>query len=196
MLKITRISIVFLILLSNLWAILTLIVEQTGPERALLLGAESETQNTALIVYDPDPFYSFDEQVCYGFSKGLAENGWRVQMATVAAAEKLEQSFDLIAFCANTYNWTPDVTIKRFIKNCSDLEQKPVVAITIGGGSTRTARRILENLLKDKSAKIIASEEYWLWRPNDESRMDESNVIVAIDQATQLGTAVGEKLSR
>ena len=196
MLKITKYSIVFLITLSFIWAISTIIVEEKGPARSVTIGEFRNNQKKALVVYDPDPFYNFDEQICYGYSKGLAENGWLVKMATVAAVQEFERSsFDLYTFCANTYNWAPDAIIRTHINTHKKLKDQPVVAITLGGGSTNSAKHRFEKLLHQKGADLIASEEYWLWRPNDESRMEESNVIVGIDLAQNLGRFVATKFA-
>ena len=118
------------------WGVLTLIVEKKGAANRTMFGAEKNV-GTALIVYDPDPFYNLDEQVCNSFAQGLAEKSWKAEVITVAALEKLDiNSFDLYVFCTNTYNWAPDRAISNYIKKSNDLQGKHVVAITLGSGST------------------------------------------------------------
>ncbi len=116
-----------LLIIIFIWAILTLWAESTGKSETWQ-PRNSAFVKKALIVYDPDPFYNFDEQVCRSFSEGLNTGGIAATVATVAAANAIEsQSFDLYIFCANTYNWRPDRAVSRFIKRHSLLKDKPVV---------------------------------------------------------------------
>ncbi len=59
-------------------------------------------------------------------------------------------------------------------------------------GSTNRSKRILEKLIKQKEAKLINSKVYWLMRPNDESKMNESNVNVAVEMANIFGNQVAQ----
>lgn len=177
-----------------LWTILTFIVESKGAEKMEVLGYENGSYK-AVILYDPDPFYNFDEQVCLGMAKGLAENGWQVKVVSVAAAKEItKDTFDLYGFCANTYNWAPDWTVAKYINGHSALQNAKVVAITLGSGSTDRAQRVLEAKIKAKAAVLLDSKTYWLMRPNDELRLEESNVAVAVDMAYRLGAAVAQRL--
>jgi len=176
-----------------LWTGLTFIVEFTGPEKIAVFGEASEAKE-ALVVYDPDPIYNLDEQVCQSFAKGLVKKGWNVKVATVAAANKLpEQQFDLYVFCANTYNWAPDWSITKFVKKLG-LEGKSVAAITLGSGSTKKSKSVFENMIKDQGANLLDSKTYWLMRPNDESRMEESNIKVALEMANDFGKEIAQRI--
>ncbi|MEO5603714.1 MAG: hypothetical protein ABIR06_22530 [Cyclobacteriaceae bacterium] len=119
------------------WLLLTLYVEQKGPEKELTFGTGDARK--VIIVFDPDPLYNLDEQVCSSFAKALAENNISVRVLSVASAAKLQnESFDLYVYCANTYNWRPDWAITAFIENQeTNHPNQPTVAITLGGGSTR-----------------------------------------------------------
>jgi hypothetical protein len=165
-----------LLLISIGWTALTLWAESKGAASNIKFGGNSNGRR-ALVVYDPDPFYNLDQQVCEAFGKTLAENGWNVTVATVAGLNKQpSDSVDLYVLCANTYNWSPDWSVGNFIKN--ELpNKKDVVAITLGAGTTGRSKRILESLIKDKGGKLIDSRTFWLWRPNDES--SKSNITVA-----------------
>ena len=189
-------TILFLKILAGIvivWGITTLIAESSSKEKTSLIGKKIAKKN-ALIVYDPDPFYNLDEQVCLGFAEGLSTEFWLAKIVTVSAAYKLEEEFDLYVFCTNTYNYAPDWAISTFIKRNKDLKGKPVVAITLGAGSTDRAQRLLEEKIKAKNANLIDSKTFWLMRPNDESRMEESNVKVAVDMARAFGTEVGKNM--
>jgi len=186
----TKILLVLVAVIVLLWGGLTLWVQQEGSAFYSTFG-EPESARHALIVFDPDPFYNLDEQVCEGFAKGLAESGkWQVQVASVARARSLRPEVDLYVLCANTYNWAPDQALTYYIEEELDLADKEVVALTVGSGSTARAQRLLEEQLQEKGAAVLASEAYWLMRPNDEERMEEENVVVAVDRAKTLGRGV------
>lgn len=181
--KLIKIMFVALIIIAVFWTALTLFAEIAGGKRIAVFGNPGATRK-AMIIYDPDPFYNLDQQVCESFAKGLATNGWFVQVMSVASAKEIDVSqFNLYVFCANTYNWSPDWSVARFIKKHVAIKGKNVAAITLGAGSTRRSQRVLEDLIKESGANLLASRAYWLWRPNDRSRLKESNVKVAVELA-------------
>jgi hypothetical protein len=189
-----RWMIIILLVLAVVWLLLSLWAESEGEKKILQTGNRSSSSH-ALIVYDPDPFYNLDEQVCTSFGKVFADSGWNVTVATVAAAKELtDSSYSLYVFCANTYNWAPDQAISRFIKNYRGLDGKNAVAITLGGGSTKRSQRVLEAIIKENKATLVDSKSLWLWKPNDESRMKEKNTYVAVDIAKKWAAAILEKI--
>lgn len=100
----------------GIWAFLTIWVEVSGKKTTWQIGNPSSPQK-ALIVFDPDPFYNLDEQLCLAFGEELGANNYYVTIATASAAKILKnQPFDLYVLCANTYNWRPDWAISRLIK--------------------------------------------------------------------------------
>lgn len=164
------------------WIVLTGWVEAKGPQKSIELG---NGKKQALIVYDPDPIYNLDEKVCLTFGKALAKRGIKVKIATVSAADKLNMAdFEAYVFCANTYNWRPDQAVTEFIEKTS-IEDKPVVAITLGSGSTESSQKALEKLIVAKRGKLVSSRSFWLLRPNDERRRKESNVNVALSMVDE-----------
>jgi len=177
-----------------IWTSLTFVVEKKGKAKIDTIG-ESTAPQKALIVYDPDPFYDFDEQICKSVAKGLASAGWLSKVSTVTATADLEtENFNLYIFCANTYNWNPDKVISQYIKTHKNLKNKRVVAITLGSGSTKRSQRILEQIITKKEAKLISSKAFWLLKPNGESNTDESNVTTAIEMAYTLGAQTAQSL--
>jgi hypothetical protein len=191
--KSLKILVFTLVLISISWTALTLWVEQEGAAKDVELG-NSENGKTALIVYDPDPFYNLDQQVCEAFGQSLADNGWKVHVATVAAAKKLQTlPVNLYVFCANTYNWSPDWAIRDFIKSNTLINEKNVVAITLGAGTTGRSQRLLESYIKSKNGNLIASKSFYLWRPNDEVLTQESNVAFAINLTKQWADEIAKK---
>lgn len=171
--------------------LMTIFVEIAGPAQIIALG-DSSVGEKALVIYDPDPIYNLDEQVCSGFAKGLTSYGFSVDIMTVKASkDRSLDDYSLYVFCANTYNWAPDWAIVNFIKNHQIiLAEKPAVAITLGSGSTSRAKRMLEDYLNGARVDLLDSQTYWLLRPNDESRMNESNVAVAVDLANRFGEKI------
>jgi hypothetical protein len=184
----------FLLVIAVLWMILTLWAERQGPKRFQKLGTDNNSLK-AVIIYDPDPFYNLDQQVCEAFAKVLADSGWSVSISTVAATKQFSDSgVGFYVFCANTYNWAPDWAITRYIKNHSALANKKVVAITLGGGTTARSQKLFENIIKSKEANLIDSKNFWLWRPNDESRMKDKNTQVVVDMVKQWATKIISKI--
>jgi ABC-type Fe3+ transport system substrate-binding protein len=177
-----------------LWIILTIYVQAPGNAEMFTYG-NSNKGKTALIVYDPDPFYNLDEQLCKSFAEGLTQKSWQARVATVSAAEQLNTGeIDLFVICANTYNWAPDSAVKHFIANTGAIKGMPVVAITLGSGSTARASRLLEALITKRGGQLITSKQYWLMRPNDEAVTDKSNVDMAKEHVFLLGKEIGIQL--
>jgi len=171
------------------WTVLTLWVQYSGKQNVQYVQAENEIKK-ALIIYNPDPIYNLDEQVCQSFAQGLRDHNISSKIATVKSVDQNDH-FDLYVFCVNTYNWTPDWQLTNFIKSHPALKDKKVTAITVGAGATMRAQRKLEWHLKDKGADLLGSEMYWLLKPNDDSRMKEKNTEVAKDQARLFGKGIG-----
>lgn len=188
MLKVVGYVVVFILFL---WLVLTIIAQVKGPAASEFIGDESDSKYKAIAIYDPDPFYNLDYQVCAGIGEGLSEHGWHTEVHTVRAAEQIEAfDYDLVILCANTYNWAPDRAISNFIQKTNHINNASVLSITLGGGSTKRAQRLLDEMIEAKGGNLINTNTLWLWRPNDESRMSESNVTVAVDLAKDLGKKV------
>lgn len=182
------------ITISALWIVLTLWVQLGGVQKSSYVG-DPYAKRTALVVYNPDPIYNLDEQVCASFAEGLANKGYKSKVMTVKLAKEDKGNYDLYVFCANTYNWAPDWLIKRYIKKHKNLKNKNVVAITLGSGSTKRSRRKIEDVINMKKARLIDSKSLWLMRPNDETRMEDKNTLIAIEQARDWAEDVAEELT-
>lgn len=188
-------KIAFIVILSVAitWTVLTLWVQRTGPSKIWQIGnANSDTR--VLIIFDPDPFYNLDEQVCLSLGQAFADNKMHVQVATVAAAIKLKEEPNIFVFCANTYNWRPDWAVSNFIGKHALIKGKHVIALALGSGSTESAQRALEKLIIKKEGNILDSRSLWLMRPNDESQLQESNVNVAIKIAYDWGQQLAKRI--
>lgn len=194
--KVLRYLLITFVVIAFLWTILTLWVEQRGPARRWSSG--NTHGKKVVILYDPDPFYNLDEQVSLSLGKSLSNQGLQVNVMTVAAAEedKIDTSpVALYIYCANTYNWRPDWAITDYIQKQKSMDGQPVVAITLGAGSTHESQKKLEELIINRGGKILASHSLWLLRPNDESKMEDPNVTVALEQAYQMGDHIAEQVN-
>jgi len=181
-------------LLSLVWIAMTLWVESKGPSRSTEFTISGDSLDV-LIVYDPDPIYNLDEQICISIAKGLNEEHVNATVVTVRATDDLDlHQFDAVVTCANTYNWAPDAAVTSFIKEHTDLKSMPVVAVTLGSGSTAESSRHLKDLLQGEGIELLNDHEWWLMRPNDESRLKEKNVDVANDQAFAFGQTIASQL--
>ena len=162
------------------WFILTMWVEAEGPKKSWKFGVLPSSNDQILIVYDPDPFYNLDEQVCRSFGQAMADSGLHGMVATVSAAKELkDRDFAVYVLCANTYNWQPDWSVTSFIKKEITIKAKPVIAITLGSGSTEWSQKSFEKTIIGNGGLLIDSKSLWLLRPNDELRMKETNAGVA-----------------
>ncbi|WP_170218300.1 hypothetical protein [Flagellimonas lutaonensis] len=192
MIKVKRfIKILFWLVLGILlvWWLLTLYVQQKGPYYSQFFGNKEST--IALIAFDGDPFYNLDERVCTAFAKGLSANGIGAQVVSVRALnDVLPGEYDMMVFCANTYNWAPDRAMVEAIKDQIDIDGQKVVAITIGSGSTKRAQKLFEQTIIEEGGHLLATETYWLLRPNDESQLEQSNVVVAEKMAIEAANKI------
>lgn len=175
-----RIAIIIAISIGILWTALTIWVDM--PSAAVT--KEYGTKNSAkkiLLIYDADPIYNLDEQLCNAFAKQVAQRGIYAKIVTTKAADNVDiASYDILFLCANTYNWRPDKAIINYIKS-HDLNEKHIVALTLGSGSTTESKDKFEHIIQNAGGILTDSKTLWLLRPNDETRMDEKNVDVAIN---------------
>ena len=49
---------------------------------------KTDLPNSALIVYDSDPFYNLDEQICESFGQGFNDHVCKAVIATVQRQKK------------------------------------------------------------------------------------------------------------
>ena len=175
------------------WLGLTLWVQQgrmAKPQDFPLANARGH----ALILYNPDPIYDLDAQLAYSYSEGLLKSGWSSSIVTYEGLQdSVPPRYDLYVIIANTYNWAPDWPTRNFIEAASWLEGRPVVAITLGSGATGRSCRLLKEVLQGRRVKLLDARTFWLLRPNDESRMEESNVEVARDLVRTWAENMGKK---
>lgn len=187
------IGIFFSILLLS-WITISCWVECEGKAFKLIMNGDPGFPE-ATIIFDPDPIYDLDKQLCLEFGKTLEAKGWKVNILTVAQTRlepEIQGNYWLI--CSNTYNWWPDWSITRFIRTRMKVGQS-VIALTLGSGSTANSKRILEEKLLNAGAHITDSKSLWLLRPNDEQRLKENNVAVAKSMVNQWAGKLADSLT-
>ena len=191
--KLLKYSLSTTIIIVGAWTALTFYVEFAGPSKEWNVGNPGGKK--VLIVFDPDPFYNLDEKVCLSFAKALAGKNMSVKIMTVAAAEQIDQTnFQAFVYCANTYNWRPDWAITNYVKNHPVRENQIIVAVTLGAGSTASSQKKFEGAIQASGGNLMNSYSLWLWRPNDETKIEKPNVEVAEKMAYEWGIEMGNRL--
>jgi hypothetical protein len=144
------------------WIVLTIWVERTAQASMRSIG-DAPSGPRALIVYDPDPIYDLDAQVCRAFAEGLAERGFQSTVATVARSDRWVLRPPRV-LCEHVQLAAGSCGGRGFIEEL-DLVGKPVVAITLGAGSTEVSQRMLEEIIKGKHAELLGSRSFWIIAP-------------------------------
>jgi len=76
---------------------------------------------TALLVYQPG-MSSFPTDIAYGFAKGLAENGWRVEITTASNQAPTNVSkYSLLVLVFPIYGDAPGKAIVHYIERTENL---------------------------------------------------------------------------
>lgn len=151
---------------------------------------EGTSEKALLVIYQPDPFYPFDEQIGRKFSQPFVLRGWKVEWTSSDYRPLINpSSYYLILIISNTYNWAPDWPTVDWIKE-APLKGKKVIAITLGAGSTEFSKKSLDTKIKESGATLLDSRTFWLLRPNDESQIHKPNVEVAKKLAEEWGEQV------
>lgn len=93
-------------------------------------------------------------------------------------------AFQKVVILTNVYNWRPDSEAMQWLEqHATGLKQKKLGVFILGAGSTNEARQIAYIKAKNTGALIGFSKSLWLWRPNDDLRLDDPNLLVAEDVA-------------
>jgi hypothetical protein len=139
----------------------------------------------ALVLYHPSRDAAFSDDLSLAVAEGLAAAGLAVDRATLTSlTPERPGGYAIVAVVSNTYYWAPDRPTLRYLRRAR-LEGTPVLGIIGGAGSTRRSERLLEAALEGAGATVLGTRSYWLLRPNDDTRTDESNRDVALELARQ-----------
>jgi hypothetical protein len=175
------------------WAIISIIVELEGAYTLETLG-RGTGKGRALVLYHPSRDAHFSDELSLAFAEGLTAAGFAVDRATLTAATPAHpEGYALIGIVSNTYYWTPDLPTLHYLDRAR-LDGMAVVGLIGGAGSTGRAQRVLKAALDRTGATVLGAQSFWLWRPNDESRLSERNRAVALDRAKRMGAAAGQQV--
>lgn len=173
-----------LVLLSSL-IVVSVTVEIEGDYTLQVLGGAGKVR--ALILFHPSRDAHFSDDLSIALADGLKAAGFAVERATLTSKTPAEpKGYALIGVVSNTFYSTPDLPTLRYLDRAR-LEGIPVVGLIGGAGSTGRSQRILDEALRKTGANVIRTRSFWLWRPNDESRLNEPNRDVALQLAKQFG---------
>lgn len=141
----------------------------------------------ALVLFHPSRDARFSDQISEALAEGFKDAGLTVDRTTLTRTTPgAPEGYAIIGIVSNTYYWAPDRPTRRYLDR-ANLSGLPSLAIIGGAGSTGRAERMLGQALRDAGATVLGTRSVWLWRPNDESRMDEPNRGLALEIARQLG---------
>jgi hypothetical protein len=181
------------IALALAWVIISVIVEREGTPRLEHLGGGTG-KGKALVLYHPSRDARFSDELSLAFAEGLMAAGFAVDRGTLTSETPAHpEGYAIIGVVSNTYYWTPDLPTMHYLSRAR-MEGLPVVGLIGGAGSTGRSQRVLEAALRRTGATVIDVRSFWLWRPNDETRLAEPNRQVALDRARQLGNASGAQI--
>jgi hypothetical protein len=170
-------------------AAVTIWVEWPAPPQRETLhpGTGAAGGKRALVLYHPSRDAGFSDALSLAVAEGIAATGMAVDRATMTDALPADAgAAALVVVVSNTFWFQPDWPTSRYLARAKWPGQ-PALGLIGGGGSTARAARLMRDRLAATGAEVIEVQQYWRARPNDETRMDEDNVAVAMQMARTLG---------
>jgi hypothetical protein len=171
--------------------VVSVIVERESAYALRTLSADGRAR--ALVLYHPSRDAHFADDLALAVAHGLQSAGFAVDLATLTSSTPAPQGYALVVVVSNTYYWTPDLPTLHFLARAK-LNGIALLGVIGGAGSTGHSERVLEQALRRTGGNVIDTRSFWLWKPNDESRLEEPNRDVAMQMATQLGANVGQRV--
>lgn len=176
-------------------AALTVAVERERPFTLQKLGGPGRA-GRALVLYHPSRDARFSDDLSLALAEGFKDAGFAVDRATLTSDTPTQpEGYALVGLVSNTYWWTPDLPTLRYLRRAR-FDGLPVVGLMGGLGATDRSERILGERLLETAPLAVRTRSYWLLRPNDETRLAESNRAVAQDLARRFGKESAEALAR
>jgi hypothetical protein len=155
--------------LGTVW--LTVRAEATPPARARVVNP-SGARGTALVVHHPG-LSDFPGRVTDALARGLARQGWRVELAiTTPRASAAPSRADLLVLVAPTYWWAPARPVVRWLDHAGNFRGTPTVVVVTAAGQSSRSRRVLEDRVRAAGGRVLAAREFFSWAPNDEAHYD------------------------
>jgi hypothetical protein len=163
------------------WVALTVVVERETTYKLEHLSEDGSRR--ALVLYHPSREAKFSDDLSLAIAAGLHAAGFTVDRATITGQTPARpEGYDFLAVVSNTYNWAPDWPTTRYLKRAR-LRGIAAVGVIGGAGSTERSERILGEALRGTGADVFGTHSFWLWRPNDKTRLDEPNRKVGLEMA-------------
>lgn len=142
---------------------------------------------TALVV-DHAGRGSFHSQVVASFVRGLAGNGWRVEITTASPQAPLSLAgYDLLVVGSPIYGFAPSRPIRRYLERLGDLTGQPTVTILTGLGAGGRAAALLEAQVRRAGGRQVRALVLYRLRPNDNAQYENGpqNRALALVMAAQ-----------
>jgi hypothetical protein len=175
-------------------SVVTLVVEREAEYVHDSLGGYGPSR--ALVLYHPSRDARFSDELSVSVANGFRRAGLAVERATLTGRTPRDPAgYTLIAVVSNTYFWTPDRPTRDYLRK-AHLEGTPAIGLMAGAGATGRAERMLREALRRTGARSVETRSFWLWRPNDEGRLRESNRAVALDEAERFAFEAALKAVR
>ncbi len=118
------------------------------------LNAQGEKK--ALLIYHPG-LTDFSRNVSYSFANGLAEAGWRVEIATASAQAPTDLSgYSLLVLGWPIYDFNPGPTITNHISRIGNLQGKDTVIMVVAGGMDPfNAQGNMERIVQNANGTVL-----------------------------------------
>lgn len=169
--------------------VVSVIVERESDYVLESMGGSGDA--SALVLYHPSRDARFSDDLSLAVAKGFQEAGLLVERATITSETPSQlEGHSIVAVISNTYYWTPDLPTLRYLARAR-FNDVPVIGLIGGAGSTGRSQELLDEALRSTGALSVESRAFWLWRPNDDTRMGEPNRDVAIDLAEAFAYEAG-----
>jgi hypothetical protein len=147
-----------------------------------------------LILYHPSRDAGFSDEISLALAQGFKDAGLAVDRDTMTSKTPTALgAYALITVVSNTYWAAPDWPTTRYLARIR-LGGAKAIGVMCGAGSTGRSERKLREALERAGAVVVTTRSYWIFRPNDERRLDARNRDVAKDMARNLGLEVGRAI--
>lgn len=170
------------------WIALTFYVDRKSTPYRVYQAVENP-QGQVLILYHHDRIYDFGKRIGLSLAATAQKENWSSTLSTYSFDSMMGElnlsAFQKVVILTNVYNWRPDSEAMQWLEqNAAKLKQKKLSVFILGMGSTNEARQIAYLKAKNTGAVIGFTKSLWLWRPNDDLRLDDPNLQVADDVAS------------
>jgi len=188
--RIKRLTLAIGLILLGAVAVVSVAVERESPYVFEALGGPGVAR--ALVLYHPSRDAHFSDDLSLAVVGGLKRAGLSVDRATLTRETPARPvGYALVAVVSNTYYSAPDLPTLHYLRRAR-FAGVSAIGVIGGAGSTQRSERLLGEALRNTGATVLKTQSVWLWRPNDEARMNEPNRHVAAEIVTRLAEEAGQ----